>query len=74
MPCISTKGKLMPTARKILRATGGPISASEVSKTTGLPLYRVRASLRELGEEGLIEATGDRFHITESGKQKLNEG
>ncbi len=59
MPCLNPDGTLSPTARRILGAlpeTASPeaVSAEVLALETGLPLFRVRASVREALNGGLV--------------------
>jgi DNA-binding IclR family transcriptional regulator len=71
MACIASDGALLTTARHILETANPPAPAPELARRTGLPLYRVRARLRELVGAGLvIEINGD-FGITAAGRARL---
>ena len=71
MACIDSSGTLMPTARMVLKTLRQAHNPAEVAKLTGLPTYRVRASLRELVEMGLLAQDEGVYRITPAGEQKL---
>ena len=66
MPCIDDKGTLSPVAERLLRAMadGHSWSAVDVARAAELPLFRVRATLRELAAEELVSpAEPDAFRL-----------
>jgi predicted transcriptional regulator len=68
MACISPDGKPTESGSKMLRALqAGLKSPEEISRNTGLPLFRVRSGLRELGQAGLIVEKAGKYEITEKG-------
>ena len=71
MGCINSDGSLTLVAREVLQALDQPRSIDEIHEVARHPVYRVRASLRELGELGLVAKTDERYSITEAGKAKL---
>jgi hypothetical protein len=71
MGCISPEGTLSPQARAILAALTPATKLEEASARTGLPLYRVRSSIRELVDAGLVTAAGALYETTEAGRGKL---
>jgi DNA-binding IclR family transcriptional regulator len=71
MACINPDGTLTPTAQTVLAALRAPASAADVAQLTNLPIYRVRSSLRELVEAGLVAQEGDRYQLTDKGNAKL---
>ncbi|MHC1567888.1 MAG: hypothetical protein ACXQTJ_06370 [Candidatus Syntropharchaeales archaeon] len=71
MVCITPDGKLTESGRKILSVAKEFSTPDEISKTSDLPLFRVRSSLRELLELGFLEKVEDGFRITPEGKEKL---
>ncbi len=64
MPCLNPDGTLSPTARIILGSVPAAMSPEAVSAEvlaleTGLPLFRVRASIREaLNARLVVESVG----------------
>ncbi|MCG6906385.1 MAG: hypothetical protein LJE63_07145 [Desulfobacteraceae bacterium] len=72
MACIDADGNLTRTAELILLALRRAAAAEEVAAETDLPLFRVRAAIRELQRAGLLAALGDqRFQTTDRGIGKL---
>jgi len=71
MPCINEDGTLTPSAKAVLSALSSPITSEEVAKSTGLPLFRIRSSIREMLEAGLVEEKEEKYIITEAGIKKL---
>ncbi len=71
MACINPDGTLAPSAIQVLREAEQPKTAAELAQISGLPLFRVRSSLRELVQAGLLREDGDHFVLTESGRAKL---
>jgi predicted transcriptional regulator len=70
MPCVKPDGTLSTTGRLMLAAVQSDSSAEDVAATTGMPLYRVRSSLRELIAAGLVVEAGERFSQTKQGAAK----
>jgi predicted transcriptional regulator len=71
MPCVLPDGSVAPVAKRILSTTLQEKSEEEISKLTGMPIYRVRSSIRELLEAGLMEEKGGKYLTTEKGKEKI---
>jgi predicted transcriptional regulator len=70
MACISPDGKPTASGGRMLTALkGGPCSAEEVAKNSGLPLFRVRSGLRELEQAGLTSAKGEKYELSPKGKE-----
>lgn len=74
MPCVNSDGSLSPVAAQVLGAlasldAGG--TDDTVARAAALPLYRVRATLRELRLAGLIEEVDARRVLTPDGRAKL---
>ena len=68
MPCINPDGTLTESAKTLLKAAHEPMSPEDLAKKIGIPLYKVRSSVREMSEAGLIKETQGRFVITGKGK------
>lgn len=71
MACINPDGTMTPTAKAVLQAAQMPVTVAELARVTGLPLYRVRSSLRELVEAGLLAESQETYHLTEVGRARL---
>jgi DNA-binding IclR family transcriptional regulator len=54
MACVSADGTLTASGRAIFEAVRRPASPEQVAEATGLPLYRVRSSLREMAAAGMV--------------------
>jgi DNA-binding IclR family transcriptional regulator len=67
MACISADGSLTASARALLAIITEPLSAEQVAAKLGQPLFKIRASLREMVAAGLIQQDGDTYVITEKG-------
>jgi len=72
MACISPDGKPTESGTKMLRALqAGLGSPEEIARDTGLPLFRVRSSLRELTQAGLANQRDDRYELSEKGAELI---
>ena len=71
MACVADDGTLTPTGRTILQRLQQPAAAATIATETGIPLFRVRSSLRELAEAGLLAESADQFHLTALGMERL---
>ena len=70
MACISPDGKPTESGAKMLHALNSGLGTpEEIARDAGLPLFRVRSGLRELTQAGLADQKGDRYEITEEGKE-----
>jgi len=71
MACVNADGSLTPIAKKVLAAMHSPTTPPAISQDAEVPLYRVRASLRELSDLGFVKETDGLFQITEEGRSRL---
>ncbi len=76
MACMNPDGSLSPSGRTLLEALGpsgtaGPRTAAELAGAVGLPLFRVRSSLREAGAAGLVVEAEDGVRRTPAGDEAL---
>jgi predicted transcriptional regulator len=69
--CINSDGTLTPVAHAVLSAFRSPATPAQVADSTGMPFYRIRASLRELQAEGLVSETDGRYEATAAGLDRL---
>ncbi|MFP5275479.1 MAG: hypothetical protein ACLGPM_00065 [Acidobacteriota bacterium] len=71
MACVNARGEISESARQILIALleGAPLS--QVAVHTGLPLYRIRSAMRELGAAGLAVETAEGWKTTETGRNAI---
>lgn len=74
MPCLNADGSLTAVAERVLGgALDGDIDPESAARAAGVPLYRARASLRELAAAGLIAAADEkRYRITLAGEALLH--
>jgi len=68
MACIRPDGTLEPAARSVLKALALPQTAEEISRQLRMPVYRVRMSLRELSEAGLVVGEAEHYRATDAGR------
>jgi len=74
MACVNTDGTLTQSARSVLGAARDPALPEEIAAQTGFPLYRIRSSLRELQDGGLLQAQLDgRYRLTTAGIERIEE-
>ena len=71
MACIEPGGSLSPSGRAMLESLATPLKAEEIALRAGQPLFKVRASMRELTEAGLVALQDDAYVITDAGKDAL---
>ncbi|MGQ9815526.1 MAG: hypothetical protein ACUVR3_10300 [Candidatus Roseilinea sp.] len=72
MACINPDGTLAPSARSVLSALrGGPTKPEALAQQAGLPLFRVRSSMRELAEAGLVTEIEGAYALTDAGRERL---
>jgi predicted transcriptional regulator len=69
MACVNPDGTLSPTAKALLKSLETPLGVEEIAARLGSPLFKVRSSLRELVEAGLVEAREDNYIVSEEGKK-----
>jgi DNA-binding IclR family transcriptional regulator len=69
MGCVNPDGTLSPSATSILKALARSADLDEVARETGLPLFRVRAALRELAQAKLVEEAEGGYRPTSSGRE-----
>jgi predicted transcriptional regulator len=71
MACVNPDGTLSDSAKGLLKTLGTALTDEEISKKVGQPLFKIRSSLREMVEAGLIHHEGQKYIISESGKKKI---
>lgn len=72
MACLNPDGTLTQIARAVLTGVEtGPLGEEPLAKTAGIPVWRLRASLREIGAAGLITAAGEGHMLTDKGREVL---
>jgi predicted transcriptional regulator len=73
MPCVKPDGTLEPLAQAIVRALSAARTAEGVCEHLRLPLYRVRSTMRELVEAGLVAEHDGVYGLTDSGRRRLEQ-
>jgi predicted transcriptional regulator len=73
MPCVKPDGTLEPMAQAIVRALRTPRTIEGVCEHLRLPLYRVRSTVRELVEAGLVADADGALRLTDAGAARLLE-
>jgi predicted transcriptional regulator len=71
MACINVDGTLVASARKLLLTMLEPITVEEAAKRAELPLFRVRASLREFLQAGFVSEAKGSYVLTDAGRARL---
>ena len=71
MPCVKPDGTLEPVAHAVLQMLQKTRGAEEIARSLGLPLFRIRSSLRELVQAGLVAEVGDRYALTPAGEERV---
>lgn len=71
MPCVKPDGTLEPMAQAIVRALRTPRTTEGVCEHLRLPLYRVRSTMRELVEAGLVAETAGQYGLTPAGQARV---
>jgi predicted transcriptional regulator len=70
MACINPDGSLTPAAQAVITALKTPRTSAELAQATSLPVYRIRSTIRELIEAGLVLETDGRYQLTENGLRR----
>lgn len=70
MACVNPDGSVTASAKLMLDLLREPRTAEDAAAQAGMPLFKVRSSLREMVESGLVEMVGDQYRSTESGLAK----
>ena len=72
MACVNGQGELSNSARSMLAALETSTTPEEVAMQTKLPLFRIRAGLREMAEAGLVELKAAIYTATQQGRALLH--
>lgn len=72
MACVNADGTISPSAKALIKSLESPLGVEEIAARLGSPLFKVRSSLRELVEAGLVDVRGDQYVATEEGKKKTS--
>ncbi len=68
MPCIDESGNLTESATALLKALiDNSLTSKEISSKIGVPIFKVRSSIRELVEAELLVEVGEKYEITDKG-------
>jgi predicted transcriptional regulator len=73
MGCVNPDGSLTASAWQMLKLLQEPYTAEKAASLSGLPVFKVRASLREMVGSGLIELVDNQYQLTQTGRDKLNQ-
>ena len=71
MACVNPDGTLSTSAVELLKILDVPMTEGQISSKLKRPLFKVRSSLREMEEAGLIKKTGEEYIITDKGREIL---
>jgi hypothetical protein len=76
MACINPDGTLTEVAKRSLTLLSAPHTVAQLAAAAGLPVWRVRATLRETGRAKLVacldpEAADPPWRLTELGAEAL---
>jgi len=71
MACVRPDGSITENAKKMLEVLKEAKTTEEASMAAGQPLFKIRSSLREMIESGLVTEDGDKYRTTEAGLAKL---
>ena len=71
MACINPDGTLSVVARDLLLLLETPQTAEASALALDLPLFRIRATARELSRAGLIDRTAEQLSRTDLGGEAL---
>jgi predicted transcriptional regulator len=69
--CVNPDGTLAPNAVMILQVCRQPATIDDLARETGLRPFRIKGSIRELTEAGLLTQDGDQYRITPQGEGVL---
>lgn len=72
--CVNEKGQLSPAGKKLLGSLAvESLTTQDISKNSGLPIFKVRSNLREMLNAELIIEENNQYKISEKGKQILKK-
>ena len=71
MACINPDGSLSTVAMLMLDFLMEPHTEQEIVERAAQPIYRIRASLRELADSEMVELVGNQWSITAKGTDTL---
>ena len=73
MVCLPSDDILGSTGESVLLTLTTPTTLEDVALKTGLPLFRVRGTVRRLLEAGFTQQAGQMYEITPAGIEKLEQ-
>ena len=73
MVCLPSDDILGSTGVSVLLTLTTPTAIEDVAQKTGLPLFRVRGTVRRLLEAGFTHQVGQMYEITPAGIEKLEQ-
>lgn len=73
MACLPSDDILGSTGESVLLTLTIATTLEDVAQKTGLPLFRVRGTVRRLLEAGLTNQVGQMFEITPAGIETLEQ-
>lgn len=73
MVCLPSDDILGSTGVSVLLTLTTPTAIEDVAQKTGLPLFRVRGTVRRLLEAGFTQQVGQMYEITSAGIEKLEQ-
>ncbi len=71
MGCINVNGTMTRSGELILLALRTPMTPEEAAKETGVPLFKIRSSIREFLAARLVQAVDDKFQTTPDGLARV---
>ena len=74
MACINVDGTLVASARRLLLTMLEPTTVEEAARRAELPIFRVRASMREFLEAGFVSEANGAYALTAAGRARLAGG
>lgn len=73
MACVNDKGNLTESAKKLLTSIkDDSLSPEEISNQVGLPLFKVRSSLRDMKSMGFVIEENKTFKMNPKAEKLLN--
>ena len=71
MACIKPDGTLTGCGEHLLLAMWNPATPEEVAGECKVPLFRVRSTIRQFLEAGLVERRGESYVISRKGIDRM---
>jgi DNA-binding IclR family transcriptional regulator len=67
MGCVNSDGSITSSAKQMLSLLAQAMTAEEAALQSGQPLFKVRSSLREMVEAGLVKLETEKYSTTDIG-------